>query len=731
MRKFNIAVSFPFRILSNTKTYQTTQEDHTTATLSKTVEKQYPPCRKACPAEVNVQAYIALVSQGKFKEALEIIRKAIPFPSVCGRVCFSPCEDACTRKDIDEPLSIRALKRLVADYEASAGIVEKPKPVPKTRKEKTAVIGSGPAGLTAAYELAKMGYPVTVFESAPKLGGSLRYCIPEYRLPEEVLDAEIGYIKGTGAETCTNTTVGKDITIDEIREQGYKAVFIATGAHHCVSLNIEGENLTGVLHALDFLKEVHCGETVNLGSKVAVIGGGNVAIDAARTARRLGAEVTIIYRRSEKEMPAHHHEVEDAKQEGVKFHFLASPKKVLGKNGKVTGIECIENALGPPDASGRRSPVLVEGSEFVVPVDSVLLGIGEMPEISFLPKEVDVARGNRVVVDEVTLETKMPGVFAGGDAVTGPASVIEAIAAGKRAAVSIDRYIRGVDLKAGREKDVQEINWVSEKSTLTNKPRQQMPYLESKERVRCFKEVELGLSTEAGLLEAHRCLFCGPCIECLEMEELCEADDIVVDEDRCIACANCEKACEFGAIKVEKSVAKVDPALCKGCGTCVVECPAEAITLKNFSDEKIAAQIRDAASLWVSQKGPQTLAFVCNWSHNEDGFEWPENIYNVPVRCTGRVDPLHVLHAFMLGADGVLIVSCEDKDCHYVFGSRLTEKRVRQMKEWLEGVGINSERLRLEYSSVGKEQHLSEVLKGFAAKLKSIGATPFKEALEK
>lgn len=529
-------------------------------------------------------------------------------------------------------------------------------------------------------------------------------------------------------EIRTNTTVGRDTTIEKIKKQGYKAIFVATGAHHCISLNIKGEELNGILHALDFLKDVQSGKHTELGNKVAVIGGGNVAIDAARTARRLGVkEVTIIYRRTEREMPAHHKEVEEAKLEGVKFHFLASPKKFLGKNDKVAGIECIKNELGPPDDSGRRRPIPVEGSEFVVSASSVLLGVGEMPDTSFLPGEVEVARGNRVVADSMTLETKAPGVFAGGDAVTGTASVIEAIAAGKKAAVSIDRYVRGVDLKAGRTDAVPETTWFSEKNVLKEKPRQPMPCLKLGRRVSSFEEVELGLSPNAGLLEAHRCLFCGPCSECLEREGLCEEDDAIVDEDRCIACANCEKVCEYGAIKVEKSVAKVNPLVCKGCGTCAVECPAEAITMQNFSDEKISAQIRDAVASRKAEDKPQTLAFVCSWSLNADRFQWPQNIHVISVKCSGRVDPLHVLHSFMLGADGVLIVSCESKDCHYVFGSSIAEKRVRQMKEWLQAVGIDSKRLQMERSSVGNEQHLGEALKEFSTKLEGMEATPLKE----
>jgi len=430
-------------------------------------------------------------------------------------------------------------------------------------------------------------------------------------------------------------------------------------------------------------------------------------------------------------MPAHSQEIEEAKLEGVKFQFLTSPNRILGKNGKVVGVECIKNKLGPPDESGRRRPVPVEGSEFTIPVDSILFGIGEMPDVSFLPEEVEVARGNRIVVDEVTLETKLPSVFAGGDAVTGPASVIEAIAAGKKTAVSIDRYINGLDIKAGRTQEVPEIAWVSEENVLKKKLRQAMPCLEPVERVDCFKEVELGLTPKAGISEAHRCLFCGPCSECLETEELCEADHVLIDEDRCIACANCEKICEYGAIKVEKSVAKADSFLCKGCGTCIAECPAEAIAMENFSDEKISSQIREAATQWAAKERVQTLAFVCKWSYDvsADGFEWPQNVYVVPVRCSGRVDPIHVLRAFMLGADGVLVISCEAEDCHYVFGSSTAKKRVKQMKEWLLAIGVDPERLQIERSSVGNEQQLSKALKDFSAKLEGIGSTPFKKAV--
>jgi len=453
-------------------------------------EKCYPPCRKACPAEVNIQAYIALASQGRFKEALEVIRKYIPLPAICGRVCFSPCEEECTRKDVDEALSIRALKRLIADYEVERETGVKPKQIPKRQGEKVAIIGSGPAGIAAAYELIKLGYPVTVFEKASKPGGMLRECLPEYRLPKSVLDIEIQYLVDLGVEIKTNMTLGKEITIDGLFNQGYSAVFLGMGAQKSQSLNVEGENLHGVLHSLEFLKEANYGEKVELGSKVAVIGGGNVAMDAARTAKRLGAdEVTIIYRRSEEEMPAHRREIEEAKLEGIKFLFLAAPKRFVGEDGRVTSIECVKMSLGPPDETGRMRPIPMEGSDFMFPVDTVILAIGETPDISFLPKEVEVTRRNTIAVDPTTLETKMLGVFAGGDVVTGPSSVIEAIAAGKRAAISIDRYLRGFDLRAGREEKISETKWVTNGKALEKKHRQQMPLLAPDQRLRNFHEV--------------------------------------------------------------------------------------------------------------------------------------------------------------------------------------------------------------------------------------------------
>ena len=553
--------------------------------------KKWPPCRTACPAHVNVQAYVCLIQRGKFKEAVEIIRKDMPFPAICGRVCFSPCEDACARTNVDQAVSIRALKRLVADIEREQGRV-KPEPIPKTKNEKVAIIGAGPAGLTAAYELAKLGYPVTVFERMPEPGGMMRYCIPEFRLEKFVVANEIAYIQDIGVEIKTGVEFGKDITLESLRKEGYKAIFISIGTQQGMKLKVPGEDLKGVINAVDFLRAVALGKHIDVGEKVAVIGGGNTAIDAARTAKKLGAkEVMILYRRSRAEMPALPHEVAEAERDGVKIYFLVSPKQIIGENGKVKAVECLRMRLGEPDASGRRRPIPISFSEHKYYVNTVIPALGQVAEASCIPTELldKEARTPRIKVDPVTMETGIPGVFAGGDIATGPASIIEAVGAGKRAAVSIHLYLTGQDLRKGRE-DIEETTWVKNWGYLKKKERRYEPPLEkprlSLEEVREYLEK----TKKKAMFEAFRCLACGPCAECLANLDLCEADKAVVDENLCVGCNVCVVVCPFGAIKKdENEIARVDEDLCKGCGICAARCPEQAITMKKYPKERIVA----------------------------------------------------------------------------------------------------------------------------------------------
>jgi len=478
-----------------------------------------PPCRYSCPAGINAQGYVALIANRKFKEAYDLIKKELVLSGVLGRVCFHPCEGECERGKVDEPIAICALKRFAA---AHAENIEKPAPLPKKYEEKVAIIGSGPAGLAAAYELIKMGYSATVFEKDPELGGMLRYAIPDYRLPKRVLDEDITYLTNLGVEIRANTSLGEDVTLEDLKKMGYKAFFLAVGAQKSVKLEIEGEDLDGVLHALDFLRSVTSGEKVNLGDSVAVIGGGNVAVDSARTALRLGAKkVTILYRRSRAEMPAYHPEVEEAEKEGVETKFLVSPQRILDKNGKVAGIECLKMLLGPPDETGRRRPIPIDGSKHTILTDNVIIAIGQMLDTSTLPEKIQTT-GQAIIVDPITFETDMPGVFAGGDATLGPASVIEAIECGKEAAISIHRYLRGVDVRAGRPEKRIKVEEVP-KEGIIKKQRESIPVLSVEKRTENFEEVVLGYTEEMAVEEANRCLSCGGCSECRECEKACLA----------------------------------------------------------------------------------------------------------------------------------------------------------------------------------------------------------------
>jgi len=394
-------------------------------------------CAKRCPQNLVIpEIFLAARQMAKeqgflegFQEAMEIIKDEIAFPATFCWVCFHP-----ERIKIDKATITKILKPYLT--------VRENKQHPKACKEKVAIIGSGPAGLTAAYELAKKGYSVTVFESYSQPGGMLRTCIPTYRLPREILDADINRLKKMDIEIKTNTMVDKDTTLDRLFKQGHKSIFIATGANKTRKLHIEGEDYEGVYDALNFLNEANCGKRMKLG-KVAVIGGGNTATDAARTAIHNGAkEVTILYRRSKDEMPANPMEIREAEEEGVKLQFLVAPKKILGKDGHVTGIECARMELGEPDETGRRRPVPIADSEFAIDLDTVILAIGESPDLAFIPKDMETTEESTIAVDPMTMETSKEGIFAGGDCASGPATVVEAIVAGKKAAKSIQNYLK-------------------------------------------------------------------------------------------------------------------------------------------------------------------------------------------------------------------------------------------------------------------------------------------------
>lgn len=412
------------------------------------IEKETPACQERCPVHIDIRRYVALVAGGDYEEAIKVIREKNPLPAVCGRVCNHPCETACNRGRQDEPIAIDALKRFAATFEMSLrkeGKMTPPTPRAKARKTKVAVVGAGPAGLTVAHDLAMDGYRPTIFEASPVPGGMLYLCIPEYRLPRDVLRSDVSYIEELGVEIRYNTPISKEFTVDDLLKQGFKAVFMGIGAHKGLKLKIPGEDAyEGFLDCIEFLRKVNLGDRTKPGNKVVVIGGGNSALDSARTALRVGCEeVTILYRRSRKEMPANPWEVDEAEREGVKIHYLAAPVKITGTNGKIAGMVCTKMKLGKLDASGRRSPVPVEGSEFEVEADLIIPAISQAPDLSFLHEGhgFEISKWNSFVVNEKTMATNRPGIFAGGDDVTGPSTVIDAIRAGHIAASSIMEYL--------------------------------------------------------------------------------------------------------------------------------------------------------------------------------------------------------------------------------------------------------------------------------------------------
>jgi len=480
------------------------------------------PCRLACPANLNVQGYVQMVGQGKYREALKIIMEDLPLPGVLGRICPHGCEDDCRRCQVDEPVAIRDLKRLAADQFDPRQIEIECLP---PREEKVAIIGSGPAGLSAAYHLARKGILSTIFETLPVSGGMLRVGIPDHRLPPKVLDKEIEIITGLGVEIKTETPLGPELTVDDLFKQGFKAVYLGIGAHKGLELGIPGEETKGVLQGVDFLRELNLTGKVPVGNKVIIIGGGNVAIDVSRSAIRLGArEVNIVYRRTRIEMPAWEEEIQAAEAEGVKITYLAAPKEVLVRGGKVVGLRCLRMELGEPDSSGRRRPIPIDGSEYDMEMDQLVPAIGQRPDLSAIENVdgLDFSGRGTIEVHPVTYATGREGVFAGGDAKTGPNIAINAIAEGREAAESIVRYLDGRDMAEGRE-HVEYANPVYRPlpEGQGKKARVKMPELPLENREGSFNEVELGYDEKAGKQEAGRCLNCGYCCECFQCVGAC------------------------------------------------------------------------------------------------------------------------------------------------------------------------------------------------------------------
>ena len=563
------------------------------------------PCNQGCPVGIDVEGYMNLLRQGREQEARDLLLRENPLPAVTGRVCYHPCESACNRVRFDQGVAIHAVERMLGD-----GRLEQPLPAPAqcTRSERVAVVGSGPAGLACAYHLVRMGYAVTVYEAELEPGGVLRWGIPEYRLPKDVLKGEIARLAALGVEFFCGIKVGRDLDFDTL--DGFDAVFVATGVHRSRRLGIPGEDLRGVLRGLDFLRAVNQGLRPKLGRRTVVVGGGNTAMDCARTARRLGAEVTVLYRRGRAEMPAHQEEVEEALREGVRFEFLAAPLAVrsdahleneraidaicdsfeaearadVGRH--AIGLECERMRLGEPDRSGRRRPEPVPDSAFFVPADTVLTALGEEADVGFLPD--DVQRRDGTLRVNPLGETSRTAVFAGGDLLDEPHTVAYALGSGKRAAIGIDHFLRRRaeedpdqvelrELKLGPAGNLSVTRWREDDPVRRENPVNEVVEVEQlnfahfrhagrqEDGVRVlpeplgdFTETRLGLSHEEALAEAQRCLNCGVCNGC----EVC-----------LVFCPDVAISRRLGG------GFEIDYEHCKGCGVCAYECPRGAMTM--------------------------------------------------------------------------------------------------------------------------------------------------------
>jgi len=516
------------------------------------------PCVQTCPAGTNAQGYVALVKAGRYQEAVKLIMEKIPLPGTLGRVCPAPCEKVCRRADVDTAVAIRELKRFAADQ---VDFSELPRPTIEDRPEKVAVIGSGPAGLTVAYYLRLKGYQITLFESLDQLGGMLRVGIPDYRLPPEVLDAEIQYLLDHGIAVETGTCLGQNLTLSDLKDRGFAAIFLGVGAHDSLQMRIPGEDQAEeVLDAVQFLRDVNLGSRSAPGKDIIIIGGGNVAIDAARVVKRLGTRnVTVVYRRSEQEMPAYPEEIAGARQEGIQISFLTAPVAIQSQDGHVTGFTCIRTELGPPDASSRRRPVPVKGSEFELPCDAIIPAIGQKIDLDWAAgsSNMKLTERNTVWVHPTTMQTSLPHVFAAGDAVTGPATVVEAIAAGHKAVAAMHRFINdGVQdaiLAETEPEAARGDQWKPPPEKIPIRERVESGQLDPETRVTSFAEVDRSFSVAAAQAEAARCVDCGGCCECKLCVDACEAKAInhTMTESR--------REIEVGSIIVATGFDPLDP----------------------------------------------------------------------------------------------------------------------------------------------------------------------------
>ncbi|MCX5754398.1 MAG: FAD-dependent oxidoreductase [Candidatus Krumholzibacteria bacterium] len=692
------------------------------------------PCTLACPTRINARGYVSLISDGRFAEALALIRERNPFPGVCGRICPRPCEAACTRGDRDEPIAICALKRFVFDLEMKRGI-NPTAPARAHRAEKVAVVGAGPSGLAAARELALLGYPVTVFEAKDRPGGMLNL-IPAFRLPPAVVARETRAILEAGIELVAGTEFGKDITWKRLKRRGYRALLLGTGAWRPV-WKWGAPGIMGVAHAIDFLRYAAL-EVED--KRVVVAGDGMMALDCSRTAVRLGARsVTLVIGRSRELAPVRAEDLVQAEKEGVKTLFLARPARVATKGRKLAGISFVKLEEGRPDATGRRDTLEITGSEFTGTADIFVDAYGRAIDVKGFASALALSMtpAGALAIDPATSAVGAEGVFAAGDLVTGPRSVVEAIASGQKAAYRIHHYLSGETIESPLDLTIDggiaHREYTLEAAAGVKDLRGPMPLETAAKRMKDFNETEKGYASQAARREAGRCLRCGPCGECEVCVDICEKKDFMmrlgedgaihvhagrefwsstpdrvilelgseraeavpirtickVDETLCVGCGRCADLCGYKAVQVEarpggRFVARVDELACKGCGSCAAVCPTGAIDQRNFDHASVMKRLEGISSSRAK------VLFVCHWARPER-LDLPRDVLVIETMCAGRVPPRFIMEAALRGSRKVLVCGCADEDCHYGFGRSSASRVVEQCRSLLRLFGFRSE----------------------------------------
>lgn len=645
-----------------------------------------PPCKVACPVNTDAQRYVALIAQERYEEALEVIVENNPFPGSIGRVCFHPCESNCRRRLVDQPISICSLKRFVTD---KVGNTYQPKFVEKNKVQTVGIIGAGPSGLTAAHDLARAGYQVTIIEAKPEAGGMLRHGILSYRLPKEILERDIENILAVGIELQTDVKVGQDITFSDLRQK-YDVLLIAVGLSSGFSLSLPGSDLDGIDNAVSFLDSVNYGRSKRPGNEIIVIGGGNVAVDVARAARRLGSKkVKMVCLESRDEMPAHEWEIEAAVAEGIEMHCSLGPHKIIGANGRVSGLEFKEVAC-VFDKDGRFNPKFNEEERSVISGDAVIFSIGQRSELSFL-KDSGVALDDRgrLVFDSQTMATSLPGVFATGEVALGPGAAISAIAGGHRAAKAIISFLDSGCIKHLAEENLSAVADIPEETRKLIMPakRQKMATLSPEDRLDNFNEVELGFDSDGAIREALRCLNC--------------TAGATVEDKKCVACLTCLRVCPYDVPEIKGAVAYMDPVLCQSCGICAAECPANAIKVRLTDESDYDRLLTNAIAETKSASGSVTIGITCQYGHVwgvdrvADAIDDAPNVKLIRVLCPGRIAANDILKIFAAGAEKVFITICAKDYCHFKTGNERIDKKVGYLRDILEAVGIGADKLEL------------------------------------